>query len=134
MGADMIVSVLAVKRGTQPNFDGGRNFLRTIKIDDPLLDELDNYGVLDLDDFQDDKGGIDVEMLRKNLLDKIDELSEALDGRGMTTISVRDLDLYITGGMSWGDDTDEGNLISTLDAVPGLTGAMGFERWWEETP
>lgn len=143
MGADMIVSVVAVPRGTQPNYDAGYDVIRSLQLDLDTLEELYNESVIDEDEqatnangevLTDNKGQPiwDAEKVRATLRKKLDEFKDEINSREVAWISVRDLDLAIGGGLSWGDDTDFGYACTAVGAVPGLLSAMGFVNWWEE--
>jgi hypothetical protein len=134
MGADMIVSVVAQKRDTKLNFEAGDEFVKKLDLtDESVIQELVEYGNLDEDEYFDDDGKPKAEEIRSWLLGKLSEFEACLSSRGVCSIAVRDLWLYITGGLSWGDDTDEGYIFSTISSVSGLLSSMGFvEDWWEE--
>lgn len=128
MGADMIVSVVATKKGADPSWEAGQKFLADLVIDEVLAATLVDEANLDEDDerfFEEDQTP-KPEGIRKWLQEQLSEFHSCLNSREVATIGVRDLWLYITGGMSWGDDTDAGYLFSKMWAVPGLLGAMDF--------
>lgn len=126
----MIVSVVALPTGTTADFEAGRKYLDELELTDEIVREI---GIeVDLYEYQNDAGRVDGNHLKADMLQKLDELREVIDGRAFSWIAVRDLQVGITGGMSWGDHTDEGNLIDTLSAIPGLWEAIGFSTdWWE---
>lgn len=130
MGADMVISVVALPTGTNANFEAGRKYLTDLKLTDEIVQEI---GIeVDLYEYETDAGRIDGNHLKAAMLGKLTELERFIDGRTFSWITVRDLQVGITGGMSWGDHTYEGSLVDTLSAVPGLWEAIGFSTdWWE---
>lgn len=143
MGADFIVGVIAHKRGEVINFEAGRNFLTTVDFSDEdlvqsLIDEGLDEGDETLFDVDDDtySGALSYapipEAIRKWMLHKIDDLVNSLGGRDVSVLHIRDLEVYISGEMSWGDAPETAQIWWTIDKVPGLLGSMGFEENWHE--
>lgn len=131
----MIVTILAVRKSDPTlTFEYGRNHIAGLNITEDLVADLLNEGVLydDEDGCFDDDGNFIVDGVRKWMLNAVDELAGCINGRGVSQVSVRDLYLYITGGMSWGDDTDEGIIFSRAEGIPGLVEAIGFVPDWYE--
>lgn len=123
MGADMLITGLAIEVDREPDFAKGREHIR----DNFETLELTDDDLLDLERYRDADG----EIGPTELLHLVDELEEALGGRYVATIEVRGLHLYLTGGLSWGDDTDEAGLMRAAEAIPGLIAAIGFKETWD---
>ncbi|MFJ1824516.1 hypothetical protein [Streptomyces sp. NPDC088178] len=125
-----------------PNFDRGRQLLEEVtdaslfSFDEPK-DELTEL-LPDLDDESDlvDKDGeVLIEYARRAGLVIIDNLEAALDSRETTFLIVGDYRLYLSGGLSNGDNlTDAAEAIWNAYKLPeSVVSAMGF-IWDYELP
>ena len=111
MGADLIIDSIPYPReGFEPNWDAGY----------ALIKELDEKDMLD---------GEELESMESYL----DEFKEAFIGHNRRDVCVHTIgsyDVFLTGGMSWGDQpTDMCSTISPLDEH-GILEACGF---WDGT-
>lgn len=132
MGADMLVAAIAIKKEDQPNFEAGKEFIKKLTIDDDLAGALVNEAYLPEDEYFDEDGNANIEEIRTWLTKRVEEFGETINSRYVTSIGVRDLWVYITGGLSWGDVTDECEIMWSMAAIPGLLDAMGFvEDYWD---
>ncbi|MEU9602631.1 hypothetical protein AB0E06_38305 [Streptomyces sp. NPDC048109] len=113
MGASMLTATIAfpAESAEPPNFDRGRQLLEEITdaslftFDEPEaeLEEL----LPDLDgecDLVDENGEVLIEYARRAGLVIINNLEEALDSQEATFLTVADYRLYISGGLSNGDN------------------------------
>lgn len=132
MGADMIVTTVAHKKDATIDWEAGDAFLAKLKIDDDLVGNMEDWGHLDEDCYDDDGKPIESK-IREWISGNLAEFQACLDSREVAVISVRDLYVFITGGMSWGDDTDAGYVFRKVSSIPGLLGSLGFvEDFYEE--
>lgn len=134
MGADMIIAAVAIPKDTQPNYNAGREFLERYEITEEVVAELVNNGSLwDGDDEyfdEDDKPKVD--KIREWLLTQHHDFEETINSRVATSLAVRDLWVYIVGGLSWGDAPEGCDAIWVMYAVPGLLTEMGFAENYHE--
>lgn len=133
MGADMIVAVVAHKKNASIDFDAGRNFVKKLKIEDLDIEELINNGLDENDEtYFDENDQPILEAIQGWLDNAVVEFSTTLYSRYVTSLEVRDLTVYITGGLSWGDVNDECYALWRVGCVPGLLDAMGFATgYWD---
>ncbi|MFJ2420204.1 hypothetical protein [Streptomyces brevispora] len=144
MGASMLTATIAfpAARTEPPNFDRGRQLLEEVtdaslfSFDEPK-DELTEL-LPDLDDESDlvDKDGeVLIEYARRAGRVIINNLEEALDSRETTFLTVADYKLYLSGGLSNGDNpTEAAEAIWNAYKLPeSVLCAMGF-IWDYELP
>jgi hypothetical protein len=128
MGADLVVSCLAIRVDRKPDWEAAHAWLKQNEdkaIDAWLLHEEE------LTDRDPPARSEIVELLHE----AINEVANGLDGgsRQISWVRFGDYRIYMTGGMTWGDDpTDEFGPWETFKCVPGLSEAAGFE-WPEGT-
>jgi hypothetical protein len=133
MGADMIVAVVAHKKNAKIDFDAGRAFVKKLKIEDLDIEELVNNGLDESDDtYFDENDQPDLEGILGWLDNAVTEFSGVIYSRYVTSLEIRDLTVYITGGLSWGDVNDECYSIWRVGCVDGLLESMGFATgYWD---
>lgn len=117
MGADLIIEWIEIKDGMDLNRIR-KDMLNTVN----SLTEIDN----DIKDFYTETTGefeqeYNITEVKKDFTEIINNVFDGLqDGyRDITTISHKGDNLYITGGMSWGDSpTDSYNLFYRFNYLP----------------
>jgi hypothetical protein len=122
MGADMLIASLAIEQGLDPDFAAAHRVVEVITGD--RVEEADEFD--DLPDLDSPEGLL---ALRADLHDRLDQLEQALCGREFTWTTVRGANVFVTGGLSWGDSPTEAfELVNRLRAVRGVLAATGFEN------
>lgn len=123
MGADMLAATLLGQKGVPLDFDAGRQAAREFKKDDvtetqleELYEEWESDGLTDYDQWDP----------RITLEKVVDRLEEALNGRGVTFHTYGNLEIWIAGGMSWGDTEDECKPMWAISGFPKILRAVGF--------
>jgi hypothetical protein len=121
MGADMLIASLVIPSGVQPDFAAAHRRVDAVISAD--IEDPDEF--LELPDPDTIEGLL---ALRDDLHRCLAELEQALFGREFTWSEVRDAQVYVTGGLSWGDSPTEAfELVNRLRAVSGVLAAVGFE-------
>lgn len=126
MGADLIVTALAAETNKTLDWDQVDNALAGMTLRQ-LNDGLD-YAVGDTYDTE-DEARAEVRRIFKELKETLEE-----EPRDLTTLHVRGLTLYVSGGMSWGDmPTDASMVLDNASQFDPVLQAVGFcTDWWEE--
>lgn len=120
MGADMLIAALVLPVGRRPDFAAAHRDVDTVAAADVAV--RGEFHDLDLDTEQ------GLQALRADLHRRLDELEQALDGREFNWITVRGANVYVTGGLSWGDSpTQAFKVVNRLRAVGGVLATAGFE-------
>ena len=135
MGADMMLAAIALRRGAQPDYAAGVKFLESVDFtnEDLLTRLIDDGGLDENEPYFDEDGKPQVEEIRKYMVETVNEFHHILGSRSVTAMDIRDLTMFFTGGMSWGDMPDEAYVFWRLGVVPGLLDVMNFvEDWYEE--
>lgn len=114
MGADMCLAYLVKTPNRKINYEAGHKYINKMK-------ENENGSVGDDPDREYD---------RDALHGFLKDVEEQLGGRTTADIGVAGFDMYITGGMSWGDDPSElyTAICALDDADGGILKATGFNR------
>jgi hypothetical protein len=128
----MIVAVVAHEKDAELDYDAGRKFVSTIKMEDLDLDYLADQSCVDEQEWFDENDNPDEEKIRAFIMDQLDEFIDAFDGRSVACFHVRDLVIHVAGGMSWGDVPEPANAFWFVDSIPGLLPAMGFVADWTQ--
>jgi hypothetical protein len=126
MGADLCLTYVTIRRDKKPNWDAGQAAINRLDKKWKAAVKRDPDFVPDEDTF----GGRDAEDIISDLKADLSDLKEGVKGlrRDMTTIIVGIWDIYVTGGMSWGDDPTDlyAGLRRLYDA--GIIKACGFKN------
>lgn len=120
MGMDLLVSTLVIDHGRDPDWKAMHEFLSTVPAD--VLNSTEEFQMLHEDENEED--------YRSKLDSDITMIEQAYNGeyRMSFVMHIRDADVFITGGGSWGESpTDEFDAVNRLDQVPGLIAAGGFD-------
>lgn len=131
MGADMCLMVIAHPRGKKIDLAKGMRYIDhltdsdvTNAKDDPSFEFFDFQALNEPD-------ALDLEGYKDLLRTLATEVVESLNRRDVTTLRIFGWELYVTGGMTWGDDpTETFNLWNQLWQLgllgEGLYEALGF--------
>lgn len=122
MGADMFISALAARRGTSLDWDTAELAIRA-------LDRLELERIADELGWDEDDDDV-----AERLRGAVQAVRKALTGgsRELDVLEFGTWDIYVTGGLSWGDSpTDLFDAFWALDAS-GLATAIGFS--WSTWP
>jgi hypothetical protein len=126
MGADIIIATLAQERERSLDWDQVDHALEGM-----TLSQL-NEGL----DYATGDTYHDVAEARKEVRRIFAELKEIIEDfpRDLTTLHVRGLKLYVSGGMSWGDmPTDSSTVLDAAVHFDPVLKAVGFVTdWWED--
>lgn len=129
MGADMIIAACAVRKGDEKKIDfaAGRAFLEKMEITEEFVQDLvDNGDLWEDEEYFDENNRPKIENIRTWLLTHHHDFEQSFGGRDMSSLWVRDLTVFIVGGMSWGDSPEGCTAIWMMDKIPGVLTAMGF--------
>lgn len=132
MGADMITGIVAKRREDQIDFRAGHEFLDKLKHKDIDIDSLIDVSLPEDEPYFDEEDKPNYEAIIEWLHDGVSQFGNALNGRATNSVLIRDLEVFITGEMSWGDVSDEIRCFWLVGSVPGLLTAMGFEENWDK--
>jgi hypothetical protein len=126
MGADLIINTLAVERGRELDWSQVEPALAAMS-DEAVAKTLDEAGI-----YEDETGDP-----RESVRTIFKDLKRILEHepRDLTWLVVRDLLLYQSGGMSWGDaPTDSSTVLYEASCFESILEAVGFcTNWWEAT-
>lgn len=126
MGADIIVATLAIEKGATLDWSQVDHALEGMTL--RQLNEGLDYAVGDTYDT--------VEEAREEVQEIFKALRETLESfpRDLTSLHVRGLELYISGGMSWGDmPTESCEVLDRAVHFDPVLRAVGFcTDWWED--
>ena len=99
MGADMCIQYVAFRGNNLNEFVPEEYKLRLIEsVNEATFGELQNY---EQGYDEDDLGVLE---MREKLIEVINEFFNCLDNRDVTCINHKGDRIYLTGGMSWGDN------------------------------
>lgn len=142
MGADLCLFCINTPKGKKPNYKRARKFISSFTskslTEHPGLDELGNIGC---DDFiiyknaDDYEGVADAAGVKKAARAWLKEVEESFDcARDCTVFETATETIWITGGMTWGDDPREtSRVLSNLDAL-GVVAHLFYDAPSAETP
>lgn len=124
MGSDLCLEYVTIKKSKKPDWAKGQAFLKAIE--KKFKADPDNFKV-DEDTFGPEADGQEVIDLLKSDFIEFRNGIKKLQRRDLTCITVGPYYVYLTGGMTWGDDpTDLYSSFSRLTAY-GITKACGFD-------
>jgi len=121
MGADLIVAVLEIEKGKQPDFDAAKKHLEGMSEKDCVNAYMDTL-------MKDRESDVDEDVNARDFLKKV--LEDVKDGwngnlRGMTTLALSKTYVLVAGDMSWGDMPEGCDAISAFYGS-GMAKAAGF--------
>jgi hypothetical protein len=120
MGADMLIACLSIPSGRRPDFAACHRAVERLAPTD--IEDPDEFHEFDLGTESGMRG------LRHDLHRSVEKLEEALEGRQFALLGMGGTDVYLTGGLSWGDSpTQAFELVDHLRCVRGILVAAGFE-------
>lgn len=129
MGADLCLFCINTPKGKQPNYERARKFIDSFTVESltehPGLDELENISTEDtgvwtlIGDYHDGEGKISVKDVQGTARDWLKGIEGAFDsGRDCTVFETATETIWITGGMTWGDEpSPTSGLLDKLDAL-----------------
>ncbi|HEX3735216.1 MAG TPA: hypothetical protein VHU86_08680 [Solirubrobacterales bacterium] len=113
----MLIATLVLPARQHPDFAAAHRAVDAVTAAD--IEEPEEFSDLDPDSES---------ALHEDLHRQLDELERSFEGREFTWITVRGADVYVTGGLSWGDSpTHAFEIVDRLRAVRGILAAAGFE-------
>lgn len=125
MGADMLAATLLSKKGVPLDFDAGRRAVEEFEIGDVPEDAISELytefeeGMADAPDFDEWDPKV-------TLLKVVNALDEEVNGRYVTYHSYGDLEVWIAGGLSWGDVPEGCAPMWMITWFPKILTAIGF--------
>jgi hypothetical protein len=126
MGADLILASLAIRSEREPDWQGGYAWIRDTPAAE-LREAADHSYENSVGEPLDE---LTAHELRSWLRGRLDEVRAAIENgyRDVDWLSVDGYRLYVTGGMSWGDNpTESFQPFVDLANVPALCRSIGFE-------
>lgn len=121
MGAEMLISALAIDAGRVPDFGAARDAIEELRSEQ--IEVPEEFWDLDPDNEE------DLAAIREQLHSSLAELDSALGrSRELTWLALRGICVYLTGGLSSGDaPTELFADFTRLQAAPVILSAAGFE-------
>ena len=104
MGADLLLAYVAHRHGVQPSVQKAQEFIKKITADD-IKTKMNGDFVEDFDADWENPTERDVREIQQQLDGWIQEVVATLeDSRQVGMFQICGWDIYLTGGLSWGDD------------------------------
>jgi len=124
MGADMLVAALTIPHGAEPKWSRGTKVIERLERT-PLRKWPKEY----IEGQAVEKFGKEERYAQaRKLYEDFDLLRNIRDDREFACIRIGPLDVYVTGGLSWGDPpTDAFSAVDRLYEA-GITKAVGFDQ------
>jgi hypothetical protein len=143
MGAHLLLTCAVIDDDKTPDWEAARQCINDLTVDQfqdntMLLDQFDPDLLAYHEDAGSDEGScekLNAEPLRDRLRADVREFREAIDGdrTDIDYLIVRDAKVWVTGGLSWGDQPSE--LCSPMHRLhlAGVLAAAGFDAGQEGT-
>lgn len=140
MGADFLFDWVYIEKDKRPDWEAARNSVATWDLSTSPssmtpMEWMENYG--DGEAEVDDDGNVTTDgmaEIRAHALYVVEEMFEILEGTGSREVSgaitIGPYAMWLTGGMSWGDDpTDAMRVFSAFGELPAALAAGFFPRY-----
>lgn len=129
MGADLLIYALTIEHGKSPDFEAATRWIDELSNRKPAdWPAVETYSWdVELDPEEDPLGWVaeNVARLRSDLNEFRDAMTHG--SRELAVILIRNADVYLTGGMSWGETpTELADVFTRLDDS-GVAVAAGFD-------